>query len=324
MSGIVSLGGVRFRAEMSLPGVDLGPDGTAEVVIEAAGCPLLRFREGDHEYSLPGGYIHLESEDPLRGRLVEGPQFEVDCSSRVIRIFSTRIPDLRRTHEIVDGILPLFLSTLSGIVLHGAVLADCGSAVAVLGDSFSGKSTLTAHFVATGGAFLSDDWFRLTVNEGYCVAHPSHPAIRLRSREVVALDEHRDAVLETSPRYGKFWYRFPADGTAFGTTEEPLRAIVFLDRIETRTEPATLRLLVPAEAFLRVASHLILAQPRSADRWREKVALLFQIVESLPAYQLTTPSGEAGLQTSRALLSDLLRSTSARTPPPRQSHDEDG
>lgn len=324
MGEVVMLGGVRFRFEMSLTGIDLEPEGPAEVLIEAAGNPLLAFPKGDHEYSLPGGYIRLENEEPLRGRLLDGPQFEVDRSSCVIRVFSERSPDLRRTHEIVDGIVPLFLSTLSGMVLHGAVLEESDSALALLGDSFCGKSTLTAHFVATGGAFLSDDWFRLTVDGESCVAHPSHPSIRLRSRDIVSLDEGTNSVLENSDGYAKFWYRFQRGGARFPDRAKGLRAVVFVDRTDTSALPATLRLLAPGEAFLRIASHLILAQPRSPNRWKQKVTLLFQIVEALPTYQLTFPSGVFGLETSRALLSDLFRSTSARTPPPSRSLAEGG
>lgn len=84
-------------------------------------------------------------------------------------------------------IVPLTASLHGLPVYHGAAIAIDGFAVAILGASGRGKSTLAAAFAARGYPFLADDCLRLTEVDGVAFVHPDRAAIRLWDDSIDAL-----------------------------------------------------------------------------------------------------------------------------------------
>jgi hypothetical protein len=82
-------------------------------------------------------------------------------------------------HLYLNQVLPLALSRRGKLVFHASAIDVDGRAVAFLGESGTGKSTLAASFAANGLPFLCDDGLVIDMQEGQGVAVPSHPSIRL-------------------------------------------------------------------------------------------------------------------------------------------------
>jgi len=74
---------------------------------------------------------------------------------------------------------PLVLATRGALVLHASAVETPAGAVAFLGATGLGKSTLAASFAASGAALVTDDCLRVEVGAGRPRAVPSHPSVRL-------------------------------------------------------------------------------------------------------------------------------------------------
>lgn len=82
-------------------------------------------------------------------------------------------------HLYLNQVLPLALSRRFRLVLHASAIEIDSFAVAFLGVSGRGKSTLAASFSTAGYRFLTDDGLQLEKGPGAYFIQPSHPSIRL-------------------------------------------------------------------------------------------------------------------------------------------------
>lgn len=91
-------------------------------------------------------------------------------------------------HLYLHQVLPLALSRQGQLVLHaGAVAWPGAGAVAFLGASGQGKSTLTTAMALKGAPMLTDDGLQVQWLDGRCLVLPSEPAVRLWSDSEAAL-----------------------------------------------------------------------------------------------------------------------------------------
>jgi len=82
-------------------------------------------------------------------------------------------------HLYLNQVLPLSLSKQGKLVFHASAVEFGSGALAFIGPTGRGKSTLAASFAISGHRFLTDDGLVLAESgEGYDVL-PSHPSIRL-------------------------------------------------------------------------------------------------------------------------------------------------
>jgi hypothetical protein len=82
-------------------------------------------------------------------------------------------------HLLLDQVLPRVIAHSGRLVLHaGAVQVD-DRAIAFIGETGSGKSTLTASFHTASYSLLSDDGLILTADDGCVLTMPTYPSLRL-------------------------------------------------------------------------------------------------------------------------------------------------
>jgi hypothetical protein len=79
----------------------------------------------------------------------------------------------------LNQVLPLVWSKQGKLVFHGSSVEIEGGAIAFLGSTGRGKSTLAAAFATRGHRFLTDDGLLLQPSPYRYQVHPSHPSIRL-------------------------------------------------------------------------------------------------------------------------------------------------
>ncbi len=99
------------------------------------------------------------------------------------------VPEAVVTALYYNQIKPLLQNLAGGLVLHGSAVACEGRALAFLGGSGRGKSTLAAGFARAGYPFLTDDGVVLEeAGPGHLVI-PNQPFVRLRpDSEAAVLD----------------------------------------------------------------------------------------------------------------------------------------
>jgi len=155
-------------------------------------------------------------------------------------------------HLYRNQIFPMMLSKKGKLVLHGSAVNACGSAVAFLGASGRGKSTLAASFAMGGCPFLADDGLILEPANSTYLVIPSHPSLRLWEDSRDALLPHDTPI--AAPVHYTAKYCFIA-GSQLDYCDQPqsLRVIYFLGN--GRAEDVMIKRVNPAAALACLMHH---------------------------------------------------------------------
>lgn len=202
-------------------------------------------------------------------------------------------------HLYLNQAVPLALSRRGYGVFHGSAVEICGEAVAFLGTSGRGKSTLAAAFATHGSRFLADDGL-VTERRGdsYWVL-PSHPSIRL-------WDDSREAVLAGatpsagSPRWNSKGRFLAGNGLSFCGDSRRLRAVYFLG--EGTASAVSFARMSWRDAVLELVRNSFLLDAEERDpvmRHFEQTAMLAQSAE---CWQLDYPADLGALATVTAAI----------------------
>jgi len=153
-----------------------------------AGHPLFEWRNDD-------GRVWIACAKHCGGYTVRFPglaEFSVSADGRAIAVFAvdgTPVNTIR--HLFLDQVFPLTLPLHGELALHGSAVETPDGAVAFVGTTGSGKSTLTASFASAGFRPLTDDCLVVRASGDHAVAIPSYPGVRLwpDALESLAIDD---------------------------------------------------------------------------------------------------------------------------------------
>jgi len=154
--------------------------------------------------------------------------FAVSASGMEVAVYPVPgVSDSTVEHLYLNQVLPLAMSRQWKLVLHASAVEVENGAVAFVGASGRGKSTLAASFATSGYRFLTDDGLQLEKGgEGYLV-QPSDASIRLwddSREELIPQATHASPAVDYTPKV-----RLLADDeVAFCDVARPLRCIYFL------------------------------------------------------------------------------------------------
>jgi hypothetical protein len=189
------------------------------------------------------------------------------------------IPPETIRHLLLNQVFPLVLSMRGKLVLHGgAVVAPLG-AIAFVGASGLGKSTLTACFYRHGFPLLTDDSLLLEVQNGGLIGVPSYPSLRLWEDVV-------EAVLgeQTLPPVAHYTTKMrlgPERGhIRFSPQPVPIRRIYFLVPPGSNGDSAVISItpLPPSQGFIELVKHTYLMDVKDQARLREGFESLTRLV----------------------------------------------
>lgn len=197
-------------------------------------------------------------------------------------------------HFFFSYALPLWLESRGVTVLHAGAVARGGRAVAFVGPSGIGKSTLCAELVADGWSFVADDG--LAVDEDAAGAWrclPGPPWLRLWPS---ALEGRWGRAAEGLPRvHGTLEKRrLPVTGgPAGGEGECPdLAAVYVLDRRPPGEGAVAVEPLPPREALLGLVEHSLAAAPLAAlGLAAARLDRLARAAARVPVRRLRYPGG---------------------------------
>jgi len=189
-----------------------------------------------HEWAFPNGTLWTRFFHTDTGYLLRFPNladFTVSPDGR--EVVANPVPGLSRQtieHLYQNQVLPLALSRQFKLVLHASAIEIENFAVAFMGASGQGKSTLAAHFSTRGNRFLTDDGLQLEKGEDGYLIQPSHPSIRLWEDSSAALIPETTAAAPAVDYTPKS--RFLADDeVAYCDEPRPLHALYFLGEDST-------------------------------------------------------------------------------------------
>lgn len=172
--------GLNIRSEMPLSGVLPGGDGL-DVLIRRGSFdlpPIQRSRSGIG--------FHVDEETVyFRWEMVGS--FRIHAGRQVDIIPDPQVEDTLLERYITGPVLGTILYQRRHLILHGSAVALHGGAVAFLGESGWGKSTLAAHFHTRGSAVITDDIVAIRIEDDTHLVYPGISEVRLWPDSVTSL-----------------------------------------------------------------------------------------------------------------------------------------
>ena len=203
-----------------------------ETFVDANWCPLWSQDADDIWllYAIDGSDYFL--------RFPELADFRLSLSNKQITCYPrAETLHLSMSHILLDQVLPLYLSLHDDIVLHAGTVSCTKGAVAFVGPSGQGKSTLTASLCERGWQLLADDCLRIEQLADYYWAHPSYPAIRLWPDSLQGLSQPLSTVHPISPDTDKHYLLLDSQAGEFQSRPVPLRRIYILNPDDDPADP---------------------------------------------------------------------------------------
>src|SRR4051794_23682986 len=183
---------------------------------------------------------------------------------------------------LVGRILP-WAAVLRGLeAFHASAVAVRGRAVAFVGATGAGKTSLAVQLVARGPDFVTDDVLALSREGDEILAHPGAAIASIRPAERDAMPRDWWAGLgRVLGESGKTYVALPRSRDRL-----PLGALYFLTQAE-RSEPEALPVLDPR---LLLGSTFVLGV-QTPERLRVQLDVCAAIARSVPAFQLPVAPG---------------------------------
>ncbi len=130
------------------------------------------------DFQRDGSLVYKIEADPEAGYLISGPEYGTHLLSRdggQLQCDPEGLPDASWQRLLVAQVLP-FAALLQGLeVFHASAVVWDGQAVAFLGRSRAGKTSLALELCRRGASFLADDVLALECRDGRLLAHPGSP-----------------------------------------------------------------------------------------------------------------------------------------------------
>jgi len=188
-------------------------------------------------------------------------------------------------HLLQNQVLPLAMSRKGRLVLHASAVVVEGRALAFLGVSGRGKSTLAAAFAAQGCPFLTDDGLLLEPAHGQEQVMPGRPSLRLREDIRTALGACRQSSA-TAPNANKLLLL--ADASLPHAPEAcTLAAFYFLG--DSVVDGVSIVPLAGREVLLGLMQHCFLLDSDARDLLHKTFTRFGDMVHRIPAFRLEYP-----------------------------------
>lgn len=190
-----------------------------------------------------------------------------------------------RTYLLGYGLSMLFLQR-GELTIHCSAVAKSGKAVLISGESGSGTSTLTSHFLKDGYTLMADDVALVNMCDGKATVYPAFPYQKLcrdaalkngyRLEELIYIDEDKDKFL------------VPYQGN-FSTEGCDAQAMLWLVTEEKISEPYKME-LTGMNKFYCCANNLFLRKLLREKRYNTMVGpKCLEIASAVPMYMLRRP-----------------------------------
>lgn len=257
------------------------------VYTESRAASLPRIEQAAyHRWRLPSGDDWITFHRDGEAYVLQFPglaRFRLSAASRQVHGHALRdVPEATFRHLFWNSVLPLAASGQRATVLHaGAVEVDAG-AVAFLGPTGRGKSTLTAALAANGHRFLTDDALQVGLSgSGQPVVAPGQAHLRLWKDSERALAASGAGMSDATSKC-----RIPA-GPRFPHCEgERVLTAIYLLAEGGSAQPSFERVR-PAEALLELVRNAFLLDPESSELLKVQHDKLAAVVRAVPVFRMS-------------------------------------
>ena len=285
--------GIDVRASLAVPELPSRPErgDNPRVTLEPMDAGALRraWPSGDAERVLertrPNGRPMMVVErHPELGFCIWAPYYGrhlVSADGARIRSALPSVAPWRWERLLFAQVLPLAAALTGRELFHASAVELDGGAVAFVGLSGAGKSSIAAHLVASGAGLVADDVLALERTRGGVRSHPGTGLAGIATHELAAMSRAGRARLgQPVGNADKTYLAVPVVAGAL-----PLRALYFITRTGRKdvvigpSESVPSRLLGSSFiAYLRSPTHLV-----------EHLEVCTHIAATVPILELSVP-----------------------------------
>jgi hypothetical protein len=291
-----------------LEGSSTQPTGrTLEAMVEPADARSLDWPQSTElvweDHQPDGSLIYRIEAHPETGYLISGPDYGANLLSpdgRQLRCAPEGVPDHAWQRLLIAQVLP-FAALLHGLeVFHASAVVRDGQAIAFVGPSRAGKTSLAVELCHRGASFLADDVLALESRSGNLMAHPGAPVAGVdhaedERRHDLGGDAH-EQLLAVNAR--ERIVRMP------GAAEpSPLAALFFLDRRTSGPRHPRFAPAADAQLLLAATFNFVLATPERLRGLLEVCALAARLRVERILIGPTTDASELGAAVEQRLSS---------------------
>jgi len=222
-------------------------------------------------------------------------------------------------HMLLDQVVPHVLAIDGSLVLHASGMAIDGEAVAFVGPSGFGKSTLVASFAVEGHPLVADDFLLLADHGDRFAALPSYPGLRLWPDSSAAIDERAAPVGAVSE--GSLKRRVLAGRPATASQALPFVAIVVLGEPEAGqgdgAPEVSVRRISAREGLMAIYGQAFRMERSGTERQATEFDRFTRLASFVTFLRADYPREYQWLPVVRAAILDALAATvSQRSPSP--------
>lgn len=257
-------------------------------------------------------WVTEDEDDPARWTIRYAGICEaiLDRDERTLTVHGAVGGDPGMVPVFVEGSLLAHVLAAEGLLaIHASAVEWGGAAVALVGQSGMGKSTLAALLCSAGARLLADDAVRVDVEGGVATCFPGSRRLRLRAA-AAPLGHAMDGASLTETADGRTAVR-PA---RLVDEPLPLRAVVLPEPSREATE-LDVRRLRPVEAVQELLSYPRLTRWESPEQIGDLFRLTADVAAVVPVFRATIPWGPPF---PSGLAEELLTSVGLGTPSSRR------
>ncbi len=171
--------------------------------------------------------------------------------------------------------------------LHATVLERRGDALALVGESGQGKSTLAASFLAQGLRLLTDDLMLLAPGAPPLLAYPGPPRVKLLPDSAEAILGPGTTRVPMNPETEK--HVIPVDAAHYCPEPARLRGIYLLEHSEAAGAEIRIEPLAGREAFMALVGHTFNRYLADPERLRRQMAEVTRMLGAVPVKRIVYP-----------------------------------
>ncbi len=264
-----------------------------------------------HQWTLEDGTSWALLAKYLGGTLIRFPGFadfrvqndvnEIHC------IPSPGIPQETTIHLFLDQVFPCLLSGGNQLLLHAASVVVDSNAVVFIGETGSGKSTLTSSFGKAGFKLLTDDGLLVVEEAGRFWGVPSYPSLRLWPESLPEL--FAEQPISTAVAHYSAKQRISAGQAAvsFASERMPLRRVYLLrPQQDDVAEPVTVTRVSPQQAFSECFNSIFRLDVKNHSQLKDQFKMTARLIETTPVFAISFPHNFSLLSSVRTCILDHL------------------
>jgi hypothetical protein len=243
-----------------------------------------------HRYTFEDGSVWTEFYRTDTGYLLRFPglaDFNVSADGTAVVAHPAEGGDPATVeHLFVNQLVPLALSRQGRPTFHASVVTVPGGAVAFLGKTGMGKSTLAASFALNEAAFLTDDALLVEETDNGCLALPSHASLRLwqdSARTLVG----ENGLLAERISYSSKARLLAGEALAFSNESQRLLAAFLLER--NGSSEVAIRSLTGSERHMAWLGNSFLLDIEDSELLARHFDWTHRIAGKVPTFALDYP-----------------------------------